>query len=429
MRDIPTKTDGVSTLPAAEFNDITNELESLITKTGQSLTSTNLDQLNIATSIYAAKGQFYVDSGGANTYVLSTLGNMKAPNAYANGMLVRFRPAVTNTSASTVNVASLGAKNIVQADGSSVLTASMLPADRDVTLVYDGTSFRLVHVSSVSSVSLATSGSNSHLCHGRLGLHATDAYYTSDITAATTLYYIPTAGSSISFYNGATWDILNFTTASIAIPATTNTNYDVFAYNNSGTIALELTAWTNDTTRATALTEVNGVYVKSGATTRRFLGTIRTTGVSGQCEDSLKRRFVYNHYNRRYKPFNALIPTASWTYSSTTWRAVNANTTVGEGRVELVVGHPGGIYAYFMASADQDHTGSSYVNIAVGVDITNNYTFPGNFGTSDSSEGAQNTGVYDFYLTAGYHFVQQVERANGATGIMTNSWLSGHSDF
>jgi hypothetical protein len=67
---------------------------------------------------------------------------------------------------------------------------------------------------------------------------------------------------------------------------TPNTNYDVLGYNNSGTLALDLVAWTNGTTRATALARQDGVLVKSGATTRRYLGTLRTTGTTGQTEFS-----------------------------------------------------------------------------------------------------------------------------------------------
>ena len=82
---------------------------------------------------------------------------------------------------------------------------------------------------------------------------------------------------------------------SIAVPSTTSTVYDVFVYDSSGTSTLELTAWTNLTTRATALAYQNGVLCKTeGAlVTRRYLGSFRTTGVSGQ---TMKTRWLIDSF-------------------------------------------------------------------------------------------------------------------------------------
>lgn len=163
-----------------------------------------------------------------------------------------------------------------------------------------------------------------NLCEGRLTLTTATPVTTSDVTAATTLYFTPYLGSRIALYDGsAAWVGLNFSEVSIAIPSTTVTMYDVFAYSNAGTLTLELTAWTNDTTRATALTTQNGVLVKSGATTRRYLGSIRTTGVSGQTEDSLAKRFVWNMYNRRQRAMSVTPSVDTYTYTTLTWRQMN----------------------------------------------------------------------------------------------------------
>ena len=138
-----------------------------------------------------------------------------------------------------------------------------------------------------------------NIVNGRITLSTGVPVTTSDVTAATTIYFTPYQGNNISLYDGsAIWNVISFTELSIAVPATTATMYDVFCYNNSGAATLEVLAWTNDTTRATALVLQNGVYVKSGATTRRYLGSFRTTGVSGQTEDSVANRFVWNYYNR-----------------------------------------------------------------------------------------------------------------------------------
>lgn len=169
---------------------------------------------------------------------------------------------------------------------------------------------------------------------GRLTLTSGSPIVLADETAKATLYYTPYVHDRIELYNGATWDELIFAELSIAVPATTNTNYDVFIYNNAGTATLELLAWTNDTTRATALAYQNGRLVKSGAATRLYVGMMRTTGTSGQTEKSVTKLFVINHYNRIRL---ALLKSdsTSHTYATTTWRSWNNDATI---RIELLVG-------------------------------------------------------------------------------------------
>ena len=137
------------------------------------------------------------------------------------------------------------------------------------------------------------------LCQGRLTLESGVAVSTSNQTAKTTLYFTPYNGNQIALYNGSAWIMRSFTETSLSLSGyTADTNYDIWAYDNAGTLALASTAWTNATTRATALALQNGVYVKSGDATRRYLGTIRTTATAGQSEDSASKRFVWNYYNR-----------------------------------------------------------------------------------------------------------------------------------
>jgi hypothetical protein len=56
-------------------------------------------------------------------------------------------------------------------------------------------------------------------------------------------------------------------------------------------------AWSTDTARADALTTQDGVIVKSGTTSRRWVGTIRTTSTTAT-EDSYAKRYVWNKYNQ-----------------------------------------------------------------------------------------------------------------------------------
>lgn len=171
---------------------------------------------------------------------------------------------------------------------------------------------------------------------GRLTLTTGVPVTSSDVTAATTVYYTP-AGScnTIDLYDGTAWSQYAFAELSIAVPATTNTGYDVYAYDNAGVVALELTAWTNLTTRATALVLQNGVWSKTGVLTRRYLGSFRTTGVSGQTEDSITKRYLFNADNRARRPLRVIEATNSWTYTTAAWQQANANAA---NQVEVFIG-------------------------------------------------------------------------------------------
>jgi hypothetical protein len=162
-----------------------------------------------------------------------------------------------------------------------------------------------------------------HPCEGRLTLTSGTAVTTTDVTAATTIYFTPFGGNNLGLYNGSKWLNLTFTEKSISLSGfTASKPSDVFAYISSGAVAIERLEWTNDTTRATALTFQDGVLVKSGATDRRYIGTFRTTATTGQCEDSDLHRYVWNRYNQVEKTL--FVSNASGhTYDSTTVRAFN----------------------------------------------------------------------------------------------------------
>ncbi len=164
------------------------------------------------------------------------------------------------------------------------------------------------------------------LSDGRLTLTSGVPVTTSDVTGAATVYYTPYIGNNISLYDGADWNVLTFTELSIAVPATTDTVYDFFIYDNAGTATPELQPWTNTTTRAVGLVRQDGVYVKASDATRKYVGSFSTTSVAGQTEDSLANRYLWNYYNRVNRAMKATDATASWTYSLTAYRQARAST-------------------------------------------------------------------------------------------------------
>jgi hypothetical protein len=181
-------------------------------------------------------------------------------------------------------------------------------------------------------------GNPTKVFQGRLTLASGTPVPTADITGASaeTIYFTPYAGDKISLYDGANWRIYAFTEISADIPDATQMN-DVFIYDNAGTLTLDIVAWTNDTTRATALAVQNGVYVKSGATNRIYLGSFyATTAGNGQSEDSIAKRWVWNYYNRVIRSMRVLETTASWTYTTNAaWRQARASTA---NQLDFVVG-------------------------------------------------------------------------------------------
>jgi hypothetical protein len=170
---------------------------------------------------------------------------------------------------------------------------------------------------------------------GRLTTESGVAVSTSDRSSQSTLYYTPHKYNRVWLYDGTRWNMRSFTERSIALSGLASGRpYDVFLYDNAGTPTLELTAWTNTTTRATALTASSGVWTKSGDTTRLYLGTIYTTGTTTTA-DSSTQRYVWNAYWRVPRRLQKTDTTASWTYASTTIRQARAQTA---NRVELVAG-------------------------------------------------------------------------------------------
>jgi hypothetical protein len=136
MENIEQKFDGVSVLPAAQFNSYIDELKNIITSTNQVLSAADVTQIAKAIANYVANGTFYTDSGVANAYILTVVGAKLSPTAYANGFTASFKVGNTNTGASTVNVAGLGVKSIRKNNGLN-LTAGDLVMNTVVKLVYD----------------------------------------------------------------------------------------------------------------------------------------------------------------------------------------------------------------------------------------------------------------------------------------------------
>lgn len=256
------------------------------------------------------------------------------------------------------------------------------------------------------------------VCEGRLTLTTALPVTTADVTGATSIYFTPYKGNRISLYDGSTiWNTRTFTELTLALGTiTSGLPYDVFIYDNAGTPALRAAvAWTNGTTRATALTLQNGVLVKTGATTDRYLGTFYTTATT-TTEDSALRRYLWNYYNRVVRPLSCTDTTNSWAYSVATWQAANASAVDGVGRFACVVGWAeDSISAINVASALLDNANVA-MNVGIGIDsITAPSGMMGSAQASASNQKHSAVGSYSGILSAGVHYISRLEAGSGTT--------------
>lgn len=139
MYNVPQKIDGVSNLPANEWNDHSDEVEYVVTSSGQSLTGSPKDdttQMAKASSIYGVIGDYYTDTGTADNYIFTPEGAREMPPIYENGEKVRVILANPNGGACVAKRGSLLDKSIKLEDGTTDPAAGQLPAGKELSFTY-----------------------------------------------------------------------------------------------------------------------------------------------------------------------------------------------------------------------------------------------------------------------------------------------------
>lgn len=264
----------------------------------------------------------------------------------------------------------------------------------------------------------------STISNGRLTLTTATPVMTTGVSGATTLYFTPYNGNNIAIYNGSAWVAHTFTELSISLVGlTASTPYDVFIYNNAGTPTLSLTAWTNTTTRATAIVYQGGIYVKSGATGYRYLGTIYINSTGGQCDMIFNGGGtnatpavcgVWNYYNRINLKF-ILRDTTATSYTTSTWRYYNNN---GNNKIQFVCGvKEDAIVTYvFFALARNQYIGFDY-DAATGADDLYGYIVTSSGATAMNSSFSDTKPFRD--IGAHYLALLQYGQASGSVAIVT----------
>lgn len=319
----------------------------------------------------------------------------------ANGLNVDATRMDTDT-----NDIANGLTSCITKDGQTTVTSNLPMAGFRFTALGEGVA--------TSDSARVDNPSSLQTCEFRLTLTTAVPVTTSDVTAATTVYVTPYKGNKIALYDGTYWHMRSSAEMSIAVPNTTSTMYDLFCYDSAGTPTLEALVWTNDTTRATALTLQNGVLVKTGALTRRYLGSFRTGTVAGQTEDSLAKRYVWNYYNRVLREMRVIPGSAGYNYSSATIRQANGSTS---NQLTFIVGvSEDPIFARIATTVASTAAGDLPI-VGFGLDITNNFDAT----TINPSSYTQVANQYivvgatiTIYSGVGKHFLAWNEKATAA---------------
>lgn len=284
---------------------------------------------------------------------------------------------------------------------------------------------------------------------GRLTLTSGTPFLSSSVTAATTVYYTPAVGDWVKLYDGSSWGIFQFTELSQATTDTSkspaacaaSSNYDVFVWNDSGTIrATRGPLWTSDTARGTGagtteLTLLNGTLVNANAITNgpgankgTYVGSFRTNGSSqvdmifggvGAAGGEGTILGVWNMYNRRFVALANFDNTDSWNYTTASFRIKNNNNN---NKISFIIGWKGDGIQAMNSGTYNNSTTSVGARIGIGLNSTTNIATGSSIGfaRNSSANGRMPCGssFYSSSAPLGFNYVAPLEFST-ATGTGT----------
>lgn len=240
--------------------------------------------------------------------------------------------------------------------GENVTSFSLIGRGHSIWIACDGVNFK------THSEMLPIEAKIRPQPQGYLTLVSGTPVITADQVSATTVYYTPDKGNLISIG----YDVKTFSELSLALASqhVANMIYDLFVFSDSGTLRLGTgPAWSDSGAgtgaRSSALARVNGILVNDAQITARngantytvaanqgtYVGSIFMDGTNGQvtCHRSFgqsRKWGLWNAYNRKRLFLKAGDSTASWNYTTGSFRASNnssANSlTVFSGLAEEV---------------------------------------------------------------------------------------------
>lgn len=198
-----------------DLNGFKNENNNLIVGSGQLISTADNQQTHKAVAHYSGVGDYYAESGGTASYILSTTGAQVAPPTYATGMKIRFVAGNTNTGPATVNVATLGVKDLIDDATGSTLSIGAIVAGKETQAYYDGADFRVTSLARSSKVRAHLSAAQG-IPTGSTEIVAFDGEtfdVNSDFTTGATGQFKPTAAGYYSISAHVSWGTVTLSAA------------------------------------------------------------------------------------------------------------------------------------------------------------------------------------------------------------------------
>ena len=359
----------------------------------------------------------------------------------ANTLTIQRAGADTINGSTSFAMASQYQQVTLVSDGVSIWNYAASAGGGSGTVTSVGTSGILIGGAITTSGTISVNASITP--QGRITLTSGTPVMTTTTVNQTTVYYTPYAGDLVPLYDGTNMVPTAFTELSQATTDTTkspaaaanNSNYDIFVWNDGGTIrATRGPAWTNDTTRSagTALTMVKGIYLNNasitngpGASRGTYVGTIRTDGSAQVDYDfgSVTANWgpasfgVWNAYNRvRVSTFIG-DTSDSWTYNvALTWRAPNGNTTTA--RVSTIRGlNEDGVDVRYHASGAAG--AATYMIAGLGLNSTTAKSQRAAFNNTPTNQ-TEMTASFSGLMGLGFNFISAIELNQTTTA---STWL------
>lgn len=420
-----------------------------------SLGNTVWDKLTASTS---GGGIFWAgQAGGTGNAITIT------DTAFANqdGATIQFLAKAVNTGATTISVSGGAAITVVQdtSTGPASLIAGQIGPGNTPIVTYDATNavFHLINPSASSSTTSSTSIVTPQGYLNLVGQATGDVIQTTDVTAATTIFYSPYVGSVLPIWNGANFIATSFSELTATLTAagsTSSTIQDACVFSNNGVPTLAIgPSWQTVTAGAGArgtgvgsaqLTKLQGIWVNSTqiigynglssftipANQCTYVGSLSIDASAGQVSAYVtagqSRKFgVWNAYNRQQIVLQVFDSTSSWAYSTNTLRPSNNNTA---NSLTIFSGLPE--EPYNLQFSQQVSPGNAGNQIAIGFNSTTAATaYTTQTNSSDNSSRASIPAIFPAPPSLGINVITALESGLGGSastffGTRANMLLS-----
>ena len=412
------------------------------------VSNSNLTQSGAAT----LKGNPTGSTANVQDFTIQGLTARGAPDANNDKILLYDNAAGTFKNVTPGQIASAATSGVSTLNG---LTGTLnVTAGTGVTVTPSGSS---IQISTSSGTGTTTTPG------GRLTTSTGVCVQTSDVVAATAIYYAPCLNSYVPIFNGTNLQGYNFTssvTDAVGLTLLLGSNwaaatlYDVFATYNGGAVVLCTVPWATTgfagtSTRATAIAVYAGMSVNSASATCRttnsttitlaqyqgtYLGTFLTNGSTGQIDLKFGTaasgggqavQSIWNQYNQTLGSF--FVQDTATSFSPTASGAIQPYNSGGANsgllnRVIFVVGTATNVIdASFIAFAS-----TTSANAAIGIGLNSVGGFSTRCPVALAGAASSSFGLTvncPVYGNLGENFIQALQYGSAASSVVFTNAL------